>query len=129
MRIKEIYESILDKKGRLDSDQAKTLSNTSTLPNQNMYHGSGYLHSMYLKSLASAGAGTTEDGPMPEKNWAGGDPIASPYHPVEEEMIDRAMKAVGDTGRVKWGNRRSEEPAHVNRASPVKNPGPITRRR
>jgi hypothetical protein len=126
MKIKDIItENILDEKGTIDSEQTHAFSNTSTLPNQNMYHGSGYLHSLYLKALAGAGAGDTPSENMGDKNWAGGDPIASPYHPMEEEMIDNAMKHIGDSGRKKWGSKRSEESPEVYKTSPARNPGPI----
>ena len=57
MRAKEFISE--EKKGVLNPEQESTMSNLSTYPNQNMYHGSGYLHSKFLKALAGAGAGDT----------------------------------------------------------------------
>jgi hypothetical protein len=113
-------EFILEqKKDVIDKDQERAFSNTMTFPNQNMYHGSGYLHSQFLKALAGAGAGNTPDGDMGTQPWDGGDPVYTPFHPVEEEMIDRAAKHVGDTSKKKWGNDRSEESANTHKVSPV----------
>jgi len=121
MRAREfIAEDIRDKKGNISSEHSAPFSNTSTLPGQNMNHGNAYLHSLFLKALAGAGAGDTPSVNMGEKNWASGDPIISPYHPIEEEMIDNASRHVGDKGRKKWGNSRSEEPENVHKISPVK---------
>lgn len=85
-----------------------------------MYHGNGYLHSRFMQALASAGAGDTPDENMINNNWASGDPIISPYHPLEQEMINRAMKHVGDNRQIKWGKARSEEPENTHKVSPVK---------
>jgi hypothetical protein len=108
------------KKAKVPKEQIATWSNTSTLPNHNMYHGSGYLHSQFIKALAGAGAGDTPDADMGKENFAGGDPIVTPYHPIEEEMIDRANKAIGDNNRKKWGTRDSREPEDTHKVSPHK---------
>jgi hypothetical protein len=50
---------------------------------------------------------------------AEGDPIFSPYHPIEEEMMDNAAKAIGDNSRKKFTGKKSKEPDHVYRVSPV----------
>ena len=94
-------------------------SNTHTYPNQNMYHGSGYLHSKMLVALAGAGAGNTPNADMGSQNWAGGNPISTAYHPLEQEMINRAMKHVGDKTKIQWGKLKAEEPDHVHKMSPV----------
>jgi hypothetical protein len=106
-------------------EHVTAMSNVSTLPNQNMYHGSGYLHSTFLRALAGAGAGNTPSENMGKENFVGGDPMVSPYHEIEEEMIDNAMQAVGDTHRKKWGARNSHEPADVHRTSPIQARGPV----
>lgn len=113
--------------GKIHPEHGKVLSNLRTYPDQNMYHGSGYLHSKFLKALAGAGAGNTPDASMGDQPWDGGDPVYSPYHPVEEEMLDRAAKHVGSHGR-DWGDKRSLEPDGVNKTSPVVDRGPIQRK-
>jgi len=95
----------------------KTLNNVRTYGNQNMYHGSAFDHSRFLLAAAAAGAGDTEDGHMPDENFIGGDPMFSPYHPVEEEMLDRAAKHVGDNSKRVWGGR-SQEPDDTHKVSP-----------
>jgi hypothetical protein len=45
--------------------------------------------------------------------------VYTPFHPVEEEMIDHAAKHVGDTSKKKWGSNRSEESADTHKVSPV----------
>jgi hypothetical protein len=126
MKIRDIItENILDGKGKIDPEIEHVLTITSTLPNQNMYHGSGYLHALFLKAIAGAGAGDIECENMGDKNWAGGDPVLVPFHPMEEEMINNAMKHIGDNNRVHWGSKRSEEAEEVNKASPFKPRGPI----
>jgi hypothetical protein len=117
MRAKEFV--LEGTKGKINPDAEKVIGHMHTFPNQNMYHGSGYLHSRFLKALAGAGAGDTPDAYMGEENFAGGDPIGRPYHPMEEEMIDRAAKHIGDGGKKTWGNRRSEEPTGTHTVSPV----------
>jgi hypothetical protein len=113
-------EFILEqKKDVIDKDQERALSNTMTFPNQNMYHGSGYLHSQFLKALAGAGAGNTPDGNMGTQPWDGGNPVYTPFAPEEEEMIDHAAKHVGDTSKRKWGSNRSEESEDTHKVSPV----------
>jgi hypothetical protein len=107
--------------GKINPETKAVISNTHTFPDQNMYHGSGYLHSRYLLAVAPAGAGDTPDAHMPVDNFASGDPTASPYHPMEEEMIDRAAKNIGDNSKRTWGNRRSEEPDGTHKVSPVSN--------
>ncbi len=130
MKISDIInEDITDGAGKINPEHESVFSNTSTLPNQNMNRGSSYLHAMFLKALASAGAGDTPDGPMPEKNWAGGDPVMTPFHPVEYEMIDRAMKHVGDTRSKSWGDKRSQEPESVHKSSPVQARKPVELKR
>jgi len=107
--------------GKMHPETKSVLSNTHTFPDQNMYHGSGYFHSRFLKALAGAGAGSTPDSHMGEMNFSSGDPTASPYHPVEEEMMDRAAKHIGDNSKRTWGKRTSEEPDGVHKVSPVSN--------
>jgi hypothetical protein len=116
---------IENKKGQLNPEQESTMSNLSTFPGQNMYHGSGFLHNRFIKALAGAGAGNTPDADMGEQPWDGGDPIYSPFHPVEEEMLDRAAKHVGDNSRRNWGDKRSLEPDTVHKISPHRDPGAI----
>jgi hypothetical protein len=104
----------------INPEHESVLGHAHTLPGQNLYHGSGYLHSRFIRALAGAGAGTTPSTNMGDENWAAGDPVIKPYHPVEEEMIDNAIRHVGDKNRKKWGNSRSEEPENVHKISPVK---------
>ena len=91
-----------------------SMKNVTTLPNQNMNHGSARLH--YRFGLAMAGA---PDYPTKAENWIGGDPLVSPYTEVEMDIINHAAKQVGD-GKVRvWSNDRSQEMPGVNTLSPV----------
>jgi hypothetical protein len=38
---------------------------------------------------------------------------------MEEEMLDRAAKNIGDKSKRTWGNRRSQEPNGTHTVSPV----------
>jgi hypothetical protein len=119
MRAKEfIFESLGS--GAISSSKSHVLNNLRTYPNQSMYSGSGYYHSLFVKALAGAGAGDTPDAWMGVENWAGGDPVFVPYSDLEIEMLDRAAKYVGDDGKRVWGGR-SEEPKGTNTTSPVSN--------
>jgi len=127
MRAREfIREDITEEEGVMHHEHESAMSNLSTHPAQNMYHGSAYLHSQYLKALAGAGAGDTPDAYMGEPSWHGGNPVFSPYHPLETEMMDRAAKHVGDTSTKNWGDKRSIEPDNVHKVSPIKDRGPIS---
>lgn len=106
-----------DKKG--NKDQLAAMTNVGTFPDQNMYHGSGYNHSKFLRALAGAGAGNTESVNMTTDNMAEGDPIFSPYHPVEEEMLNNAAKAIGDKSKKQWSGKKSTEPEGTHKVSPV----------
>ena len=120
MKIRELVsENFMNRRGKIHPEHERGLNNTSTHPGQNMYHGSGYFHGKFVQALAGAGAGKTPDASMGDENWGGGDPITSPYHEVEKEMIDRAKKHIGDSQKVDWGAKESQEPQDVNRSSPV----------
>jgi hypothetical protein len=115
-----VYEFVTEgKKAPIPKEHESAWSNTSTFPDQNMYHGSGYLHSKFVKALAGAGAGNTLDSDMGQENFAGGDPMVTPYHPIEEEMVNRAVKAAGGKAGKKWGSRDSREPNDTQKTSPV----------
>ena len=92
------------------------MHNTRTYPSQNMYHGSGYLHSRMLIAVAGA-----PDVPTPSTNWVGGDPMFNPYTEAEREMLDYAAKQVGDTSKREWGNK-SGETTDTHKTSPVAKP-------
>jgi hypothetical protein len=126
VKITEIINEEARHKGVIDAEQESTMSNTHTYPDQNMYHGSGYKHSQFVRALAGAGAGDTPSENMGDENWAAGDPIITPYHPVEEEMMDNAARHIGDNSKKTWGNRRSQEPDTVHKTSPVQPRGPVT---
>ena len=118
MRAQEFITETMNT-GKIHSHHIQTLNNVRTYGDQNMYHGSAFDHSRFLLALAAAGAGDTEDGHMPHENFIGGDPMYSPYHPVEEEMLDRAAKHVGDNSKRAWGGR-SHEPDDTHKVSPHK---------
>jgi hypothetical protein len=123
----KINEIITESSGEMPHEHETVLGHVHTQPDQNMYHGSGYLHSRFFKALAGAGAGDTPSINMGEENWAGGDPVIKPYHPIEEEMVDNAAHHVGDHSKRSFGkDHRSTEPDSVNTASPVQARGPIT---
>jgi hypothetical protein len=121
----KINEIITESSGTMNPEHEPVLGHVHTQPDQNMYHGSGYLHSRFLKALAGAGAGNVPSENMGEENWGGGDPIFKPYHPMEEEMIDNAAHHVGDYSKRTFGDRSSAEPATINKSSPVQSRGPI----
>lgn len=124
MKITEIINEAAQQ-GAIDPEHESVLGHTHTLPGQNMYHGSGYLHSRFIRALAGAGAGTTPSTNMGDENWAGGDPVIKPYHPMEEEMIDNAAQHIGDHEKTNWGTRKSLEPTTINHSSPVVARGPV----
>ena len=118
MKIKDIITETAPQ-GQMQDDATRAMTNTRAYPNQNMYHGSGYLHSQYLRALAGAGAGKTPDENMGDTNWAAGDPICTPYHPLENEMLDRAAKHIGDNSKRQLTNHKSQEHKSTNHKSPV----------
>jgi len=119
MRAKEFITEKM-KKGAMTHDSYKTINNMRTYPDQNMSNGKTglYGHFDYGVALAPAGAGDTPDGHMPEQNWAKGDPMYIPYHPLERDMLDRAAKHVGDNSKREWGGP-SVEPEDTHHHSPV----------
>lgn len=122
----KITEIIIEAKGgKLSNEQSSVMNSVSTFPNQNMYHGSGYLHSRMLLALAGAGAGDTPDENMGEMPWEAGDPVFAPYHPAEDEMLERAAKHIGDTSQKSYTSKRSTEPDSIQKHSPVQARGPI----
>ena len=74
------------KEGIINPEHEAVFNNVRSYPDQNMYHGSAYDHSRFIRALAGAGAGNTPDADMGDENWAGGDPAFTPYHPVEKEI-------------------------------------------
>ena len=122
MKITEIIKEDQE----LHPEHKSVMSNLSTFPDQNMYHGKGAdYHARFLIALAGAGAGDTPDAHMGEKSWDGTDPTYSPFHPMELEMLDRAAKHIGDTSERHWGEKESKEPDNINKTSPHRNPGPV----
>jgi len=124
MKITEIITETA-KSRVIDAEHESVMGHAHTLPGQNLYHGSGYLHSRFIRALAGAGAGNTPNASMGDENWTGGDPVVKPYHPIEEEMIDNAAHHVGDHEKTNWGSRKSQEPTTVNRTSPMQARGPV----
>ena len=124
MKITEIINEGA-REGVIEPEHEAVLGHVLTMPGQNMYHGSGYLHSRFGKALAGAGAGSVPSVNMGDENWAGGDPVIKPYHPMEEEMINNAAQHVGDHEKKNWGTRKSIEPTTINRSSPVQARGPV----
>jgi len=125
MKITEIITEA-QRKGIIDTEQESVMSNTSTFPDQNMNHGSARLHRNFAMALAGAGAGDTPSVNMGNENWAAGDAVTTPYHPVEDEMINNAAKHVGDHSKKTWGDRQSQEPDTVHKTSPIQSRGPVT---
>jgi hypothetical protein len=127
MRAKEFITEKM-KKGAMAHDSYKTINNMRTYPDQNMSNGKTglYGHFDYGVTLAPAGAGDTPDGHMPEQNWAKGDPMYIPYHPLERDMLDRAAKHVGDNSKREWGGP-SVEPEDTHHHSPVPDWNPHSR--
>ena len=125
MKITEIITEA-QRKGVIDSEQESVMSNTSTFPDQNMNHGSARLHRNFAMALAGAGAGDTPSINMGNENWAAGDAVTTPYHPVEDEMINNAAKHVGDHSKKTWGDRQSQEPDTIHKNSPVQPRGPVS---
>lgn len=125
MKITEIITEA-QRKGVIDAEQESVMSNTSTFPAQNMNHGSARLHRNFAMALAGAGAGDTPSINMGDENWAAGDSVTTPYHPVEDEMVNNAARHVGDTSKKTWGDRRSQEPDTVHKTSPVQARGPVS---
>ena len=130
MKIKDIIIESGMQTGAIDPGNSNALSNTFTMPDQNMYHGSGYKHSQFVKALAGAGGGSVPSINMGDENWAAGNPVVSAYHPIEEEMIDNAAKHIGDNSKTLIGsNKKSQEGEDVHKISPHRNPGPVARKR
>jgi hypothetical protein len=125
MKITEIINEEAQHKGVIDPEQQSTMSNTHTYDEQNMYRGSGYKHSRFVIAMAGAGAGDTPSVNMGDENWAAGSPVITPYHPVEEEMMDNAARHIGDTSKKTWGDRQSQEPDTVHKTSPVQPRKPV----
>ena len=128
MKITEIITEAA-KENVINDEHESVLGHVHTQPDQNMYHGSGYLHSRFARALAGAGAGNTPSENMGDENWAGGDPVIKPYHPIEEEMIDNAAEHVGDHSKKNWGDRGSKEPTTINKSSPIQARGPVQLKR
>ena len=93
-----------------------SMKSVTTMPNQNMNHGSARLH--YRFGLAMAGA---PDYPVESENWIGGDPLLAPYTQAEMDIINYAAKQVGDGGKQVWTNSRSQEMDDTYTTSPVAN--------
>jgi len=127
MRAKEFITEKM-KKGSIAHTAYKTINNMRTYPDQNMSVGKTglYGHFDYGITLAPAGAGDTPDGEMPDQNWAKGDPMYIPYHPLERDMLDRAAKHVGDRSKKDWGGP-STEPEDTHHHSPVPDWNPHSR--
>jgi len=130
MKIKDIITESGMKKNVIDDGVEKSMSNTFTMPDQNMYHGSAYKHSQFMKAIAGAGAGNVESMNLGDENWAAGNPVASPYHPIEEEMIDNAATHVGDHSKHQVSREKASiESPEIHRVSPTRKVGAITKLR
>jgi hypothetical protein len=101
---------------KISKNVKSSMRSVTTMPNQNMNHGSARLH--YRFGLAMAGA---PEFPTKEENWIGGDPLLAPYTKVEMDIINYASKQVGDGSKQIWTNSRSQEMDNVYTISPVAN--------
>ena len=127
MRLREIFQEATNGQGNkmkggttpLDKTYKASMMNLSTLPDQNMAHGSAYLG--YRMGLALAGAPTYPT-KMDGDTWLAGDPLLSTYTEEEFEMVKAAAIQVGGGKIENWSGNRSKETADTNKVSPVAKP-------
>ena len=112
MRAKDFISEAGIKK--ISKNVKSSMRSVTTMPAQNMNHGSARLH--YRFGLAMAGA---PEFPTKAENWIGGDPLLAPYTEVEMDIINYASQQVGDGSKQVWTNNRSQEMDNVYTVSPV----------
>lgn len=81
-----------------------------------------------MMAMAKADGKSTKAVESPDETWFQKYNTIHPYTDAEHNMVQSAMKTVPTDGKV-VSRGKSHEPSDVNRASPHRNPGAITRRK
>ena len=125
MRIKEITNSLFEKKGensdpkKLSKAQSSNIKGMVTMPGIAMNTSSGSSYINYRFGLAMAGA---PEFPTQAGGAIAGDPLLSTYTDQELEIINYAAKQVGAGPVKKMTSNRSEELSNTNTVSPIAKP-------
>lgn len=82
-----------------------------------------------MMAMAKADGKSTKAVDSPDETWFQKYNTLHPYTKEESNMVGAAMKTVPTDGKMVSHDNKSREPGDVNRTSPHRNPGAITRKR
>jgi hypothetical protein len=82
-----------------------------------------------MMAMAKADGKSTKAVDSPAETWFEKNNTMHPYTKEESNMVKSAMNTVPTDGKMVSHDNKSREPNDVNRTSPHRNPGPITRKR
>ena len=82
-----------------------------------------------MMAMAKADGKSTKPVDSSTETWFEKYNTLHPYSKEESNMVQSAMKTVPTDGKMVSHDNKSRESGDVNRTSPFRNPGPITRRK